>query len=81
MIPLLPRRLRAVLAGRQSAADPCERDGPLALSADWLRLARLARVLSWLTLAWLGIEGGPGRFHDCPRWYDGGILRLSRRGA
>ena len=27
-------------------------------SADWLRLARLARVLSWLTLAWMGIEGG-----------------------
>ena len=27
-------------------------------SADWLRLARLARVLSWLTLAWLGVEGG-----------------------
>jgi divalent metal cation (Fe/Co/Zn/Cd) transporter len=27
-------------------------------SADWLRLARLARLLSWLTLAWMGIEGG-----------------------
>ncbi len=27
-------------------------------SADWLRLARLARTLSWLTLAWMGIEGG-----------------------
>ena len=26
--------------------------------ADWLRLARLARALSWLTLAWMGIEGG-----------------------
>jgi hypothetical protein len=26
--------------------------------ADWLRLARLARVLSWITLAWMGIEGG-----------------------
>ena len=26
--------------------------------ADWLRLARLARLLSWLTLAWMGIEGG-----------------------
>ena len=25
---------------------------------DWLRLARLARTLSWLTLAWMGIEGG-----------------------
>jgi divalent metal cation (Fe/Co/Zn/Cd) transporter len=25
---------------------------------EWLRLARLARVLSWLTLGWLGIEAG-----------------------
>jgi divalent metal cation (Fe/Co/Zn/Cd) transporter len=25
---------------------------------EWLRLARLARVLSWLTLAWMGAEGG-----------------------
>ena len=31
--------------------------GP-APTADWLRLARLARTLSWLTLAWMGIEGG-----------------------
>lgn len=30
----------------------------LAGQADWLRLARLARLLSWLTLAWMGIEGG-----------------------
>ena len=30
----------------------------MAVSADWLRLARLARLLSWLTLAWMGIEGG-----------------------
>ena len=28
------------------------------VSADWLRLARLARALSWITLAWMGIEGG-----------------------
>ena len=27
-------------------------------AADWLRLARLARTLSWITLAWMGIEGG-----------------------
>jgi hypothetical protein len=27
-------------------------------SADWFRLARIARILSWLTLAWMGIEGG-----------------------
>ena len=30
----------------------------VALSPEWLRLARLARLLSWLTLAWMGIEGG-----------------------
>ena len=32
--------------------------GPPTPSAEWLRLARLARTLSWLTLAWMGIEGG-----------------------
>jgi divalent metal cation (Fe/Co/Zn/Cd) transporter len=31
---------------------------PVARSAEWLRLAGLARMLSWLTLAWMGIEGG-----------------------
>ena len=39
-------------------ADRREDTGPVAGSADWLRLARLARLLSWLTLAWMGIEGG-----------------------
>ena len=34
-----------------------EDTGQLARPADWLRLARLARLLSWLTLAWMGIEG------------------------
>ncbi len=32
--------------------------GQVPVSAEWLRLARLARLLSWLTLAWMGIEGG-----------------------
>jgi hypothetical protein len=32
--------------------------GLVAGSVDWLRLARIARLLSWLTLAWMGIEGG-----------------------
>jgi divalent metal cation (Fe/Co/Zn/Cd) transporter len=27
-------------------------------TAEWLRLARRTRFLSWLSLAWLGIEGG-----------------------
>ncbi|HEY5357793.1 MAG TPA: hypothetical protein VIJ82_08885 [Streptosporangiaceae bacterium] len=50
MIPLLPRRVRP--------ADRREATGPAGGSADWLRLARVARILSWLTLAWMGIEGG-----------------------
>jgi divalent metal cation (Fe/Co/Zn/Cd) transporter len=50
MITLLPRRVHA--AGQREGTR-------LAVgSADWLRLARLARLLSWLTLAWMGIEGG-----------------------
>lgn len=39
-------------------ADRRASTGSVALSADWLRLARVARILSWLTLAWMGIEGG-----------------------
>ena len=35
-----------------------ESDPAPAPSAEWLRLARLARILSWLTLAWMGVEGG-----------------------
>ncbi len=50
MISPLPPRARA--------ADRCEADGLVAGSADWLHLARIARMLSWLTLAWMGIEGG-----------------------
>jgi divalent metal cation (Fe/Co/Zn/Cd) transporter len=50
MISLVPRRVRA--------ADKRGATGLVAGSADWLRLARVARMLSWLTLAWMGIEGG-----------------------
>lgn len=39
-------------------ADRREDTGQVAVSAEWLRLARLARTLAWLTLAWMGIEGG-----------------------
>jgi divalent metal cation (Fe/Co/Zn/Cd) transporter len=38
-------------------ADRRQDTGPVAVSASWLRLARLARLLSWLTLAWMGVEG------------------------
>lgn len=50
MISQLPRRVRP--------ADGREAKGPVPGSADWLRLARVARLLSWLTLAWMAIEGG-----------------------
>jgi hypothetical protein len=50
MISLLPRRVRA--------GERYEANGLVAGSAGWLRLARVARTLSWLTLAWMGIEGG-----------------------
>ncbi len=39
-------------------ADRLDDSAPVARSPEWLRLARLARLLSWLTLAWMGIEGG-----------------------
>jgi divalent metal cation (Fe/Co/Zn/Cd) transporter len=40
------------------AVQPHRDSGGAAASAEWLRLARLARLLSWLTLAWMGVEGG-----------------------
>ena len=46
------------LPWRSPPADRREATGLAAGSAEWLRLARLARLLSWLTLAWMGIEGG-----------------------
>jgi divalent metal cation (Fe/Co/Zn/Cd) transporter len=60
MISLPPQRLRAVGADRHAMAgtDRCEISGQVAVTADWLRLARLAKTLSWITLAWMGIEGG-----------------------
>lgn len=51
-------RLDADENRKLECAGECETTGPPAASADWLRLARLARLLSWLTLAWMGIEGG-----------------------
>ena len=48
MIPLSPPR------SGPGTRLPCAVPG----SAHWLRLARLARMLSWLTLGWLGIEAG-----------------------
>jgi divalent metal cation (Fe/Co/Zn/Cd) transporter len=32
--------------------------GAITRNADWLRAARRARLLSWLSLAWMGAEGG-----------------------
>ena len=46
------------LLSRRTPADPHHSTGLPAGSEDWLRVARVARILSWLTLAWMGIEGG-----------------------
>ena len=58
MISLLSQRRRA--AGHQATAGAGQREatGQVPVTADWLRLARIARMLSWLTLAWMGVEGG-----------------------
>jgi divalent metal cation (Fe/Co/Zn/Cd) transporter len=45
------------LSWPSSKADQRVPAGQVDVSADWLRLAQLARLLSWLTLAWMGIEG------------------------
>ena len=58
MTSLLPRRPRPAAGRRAAGADQCEGAGPVTAPADWLRLARIARILSWLTLAWMGIEAG-----------------------
>ena len=52
------RRHDLAAARRARAADRRDTTGPVRGSADWLRLARTARILSWLTLAWMGVEGG-----------------------
>ena len=49
MIPPAPQDSRPAAGGMTLA---------VAGSPEWLRLARLARALSWLTLGWLGIEAG-----------------------
>ena len=57
MIPLRPQPSRPAGAGSRAATGPACAVAP-AGTAEWLRLARLARMLSWLTLGWLGIEAG-----------------------
>ena len=59
MIPLLPQRSRPAGADiRAVSGATCAVATPAVVPAEWLRLARLARLLSWLTLGWLGIEAG-----------------------
>jgi hypothetical protein len=41
-----------------TAIQPQQRVEPPARSEQWLRAARQARLLSWLSLAWMGAEGG-----------------------
>lgn len=54
LLPTLP------VADPPGSPDSCSttRTGPVRGSAEWLVLARRARVLSWISLGWLGIEGG-----------------------
>lgn len=54
MTPQLSRS--AGPGGGAGTGAACEVTGPL--TAEWLRLARRARLLSWLTLGWLGLEAG-----------------------
>jgi divalent metal cation (Fe/Co/Zn/Cd) transporter len=49
MTPLQPELSRPAVRGAVPAVPG---------TPEWLRLARLARVLSWLTLAWMSVEGG-----------------------
>ena len=49
MIPLQPQLSRPAAGGPVPAVPG---------TPQWLRLARLARILSWLTLGWLGVEAG-----------------------
>ena len=60
MIPLLPQRSRPAGADFPAVTSgaTCAVATPAVVPAEWLRLARLARLLSWLTLGWLGIEAG-----------------------
>jgi divalent metal cation (Fe/Co/Zn/Cd) transporter len=49
MIPVQPQLSRPAAGGAMPAVPG---------TPEWLRLARLARMLSWLTLGWLGVEAG-----------------------
>lgn len=56
-----PPDQRLVTLDEDSRCTHCCAAGTAALrpgSAEWLRLARRARLLSWISLGWLGIEGG-----------------------
>ncbi len=73
LLPLLPRRPVSPTPGTGDRADAGCADGccaspdaaglagldgrPVPGSPAWLRAARTARALSWLSLAWMGAEG------------------------
>src|SRR3954447_8278559 len=42
--------------------DCCAHAEPPAADPSWLRAARRARTLSWISLAWMTIEGAAGLF-------------------
>lgn len=65
LLPLADAREAREPAGR--CADPCCAAAPAAAvggsearDAEWLRAARWARRLAWISLAWMCIEGGIG---------------------
>jgi divalent metal cation (Fe/Co/Zn/Cd) transporter len=55
----LSRRLPIIGAdGDTGAGGRCGHADLVPVTSDWLRVARIARLLSWLTLGWLSIEAG-----------------------
>jgi len=58
--PIAPGPGRALLAMADGGCTSCSTGGAAALrlgSAEWVVLARRARLLSWISLGWLGIAG------------------------
>jgi hypothetical protein len=58
VIPLVPQQRSAGAGSRATGGGAILAATAPAVTAEWLRFARIARMLSWLTLGWLGIEAG-----------------------
>lgn len=59
-----PSEGRSLAAAETSAADACCDHRPTATTSErdegWLRAAGWARALSWISLAWMSVEGAAG---------------------